>query len=454
MTVTVVVVSGPIGAGKTTLAQRLVQRFGALPLSTRDFLRERFPRTGEGLRPMQDLGASLDRETAGRWLADAVLAAVPSHAPRSHLVVVDAVSSAPQVEGLRRSPRARVVHVHLQASKEERARRSRMSGTAFEEARAHPAELAVDALAPLADLVVDTQRTAPDAVLVRVAGQLGLFGRPSERLVDVLVGGPHGHEDTGRVAEHVAPGYDVLIRVGGLHVGQPAPDAADFTRFQQLPSGTRTAPGAWVVLGPGTPLSLERLRLEMEVQGLPPGQLFIDPAAVLQAGDPGLEAGPSTMRLAADVAALRPFLRPTADVLDDAFARGHRVLLEGSGHPHPGAPARDSTASGCLAEAGIAPGRVRRTLLVCRSGPLEAARQGAGFDWVRLRKAASLNAPTDLAWGLVGELSESNWAARRFEQLTDAARQHLEEVERVAGAPVSLLSTDPVARHLIERTRW
>ncbi|RYZ39339.1 MAG: adenylosuccinate synthase [Myxococcaceae bacterium] len=540
MAITVVAVSGPIGAGKTTLAQGLERRFGARHLSTRQFLRERFPQDGEGRRPLQLLGAALDEETKGRWLAEDVLAALQAHAPASCVVVVDAVRIAPQLEWLRRRRGLRVLHVHLHAPEDALARRyaERRAHaprdtelSTFEEARAHPTERAVSELAPLAELVLDTARTPPDAVLVRVASRLGLFGRPDERLVDVLIGGQYGSEGKGHIAAHLAPDYDVLLRVGGPNAGHRVHDAEGFYTFHQLPSGTRVAPHASVVLGPGAVLSRERLRQEMEDCALAPGRLFIDPLAVIieeadlalegaslkqQIGSTAQGVGAATarkvlrtaaipaVRLARDIAALEPFLRPTVDVLDDAFGRGHRVLLEGTqgtglslhhgDYPH--VTSRDTTASGCLAEAGIAPGRVRRTLMVCRtypirvqspegtsSGPMveeltweEVSRRSghplgdlqrsertsttnrprrvAEFDWVLLRKAASLNAPTDVALTFVDYLSANNWSARRYEQLSEEAHRYVEEVERVAGAPVSLLSTGNEARNIIDRRTW
>jgi adenylosuccinate synthase len=76
------------------------------------------------------------------------------------------------------------------------------------------------------------------------------------------------------------------------------------------------------------------------------------------------------------------------------------------------------------------------------------------FEWTLLRKAATLNAPTDIALTFVDYISRKNQAARRFEQLTDETIRFIDEVERVAAAPVSLISTRFHSRAIIDRRSW
>jgi adenylosuccinate synthase len=435
-----------------------------------------------------------------------------------------------------------VIHVHLSAPEQELAaryerRRSRaVSDTecsSFEEARADTTERGVEALADFADLVLNTQRYPSEAVLVQVACLLGLFGRDVERLVDVLVGGQYGSEGKGQIASYIAPEYDVLVRVGGPNAGHRVyEDLVPYT-FHLLPSGTRVAPQARVVLGPGATLSLTALRQEITDCRLEPGRLFIDPQALLiepsdvtfeeeslrkQIASTARGVGAATarkvlrtaaqpaVRLAKDVEELGPFLRPTREVLEDTYARGGRVLVEGTQGAglslhhgdYPYVTSRDTTASGCLAEAGIAPGRVRKTLLVCRTYPIRVQNPDGGsgtsgpmvgelsweeiarrsglpldellsqertsttnrqrrvseFDWVLLRKAASLNAPTDVVLTFVDYLAASNRSARRFEQLTPEAHRFIEGITRVAQAPVSILSTGFGFRNILDRRAW
>jgi len=81
-------------------------------------------------------------------------------------------------------------------------------------------------------------------------------------------------------------------------------------------------------------------------------------------------------------------------------------------------------------------------------------RRVAEFDWELLRRSAHLNGPTDIALTFADYLDKENQKARRFEQLTEPTIMFIEEVERVAGAPVSLISTRFHTRSVIDRRSW
>jgi len=159
---------------------------------------------------------------------------------------------------------------------------------------------------------------------------------------------------------------------------------------------------------------------------------------------------------------------------------------------YPHVTSRDTTVAGCLADAGVPPTRVRRVIMVCRtvpirvggpSGPLgieltyeelsarcgisvdelketetttttNKQRRVAEFDWQQLRRSSALNGPTDIALTFVDYISVKNRTAFRFDQLTPETQRFVEEVERVSGVPVSLISTNFHWRNVIDRRCW
>ena len=467
-------------------------------------------------------------------MAQALAKKIPN-IPDDASVIVDSVRISGQVAELRKAFGNRVVHVHLTAPLEElnqryRRRKSNIKElSSYKEVKANTTERQVESLKDIADIVIDTHRCTEDDVLVRAASRLGLFERGYTPIVDVLVGGQWGSEGKGHIASYLAQEYDVLVRVGGPNAGHTVYRTDGPFTYYHLPSGTQECQ-ALIVIGPGAVLNEHGLRQEIMDAKFSTDRLRIDPQAMIieeadiqaensqliDIGSTKQGVGAATarkllrtaakprVRLARDIPELESYVDKTWKILDKAYQQGNKVLLEGTQGTglslhhgdYPYVTSRDTTVSGCLAEAGIAPSRVRRTIMVVRtypirvggkepSGPMgiklsfaELARRSghsapslrkaertsttnrprriAEFNWLLLRQSASINGPTDIALSFADYICKQNEHARRFEQLTPETINFVEEVERVACAPVSLIVTrfKHSSRSIIDRRNW
>lgn len=535
----IIVLSGHVCAGKSTVAALLKERFGAVHVRTSDCIMVKRPNTPRERKALQKAGEALDKATGGAWVLDAFrefLYGVGERRP--FLIVVDSARIPGQVEAIRRGYGSRVIHIHLEASRETLAARyeNRHASSiaeldSYAQVLANKTEKGVGDLAADADVVISTERCTIEDVVLRSAAQAGLFGREYDRSVDVIVGGQFGSEGKGQIAAHLAPEYDLLVRVGGPNAGHTVwQDPRPFT-FRHLPSGTMRNPSAGLVIAAGAVVHLPTLLREIAECEVEADRLAIDPQTMVVVdhdieqervlrdtmGSTAHGVGSATARrimerfksradctIAENIDALRPFVRSTLGVLDRHFTQRRRVMLEGTQGTglslyhgeYPYVTSRDTTVAGCLAEAGISPSRVRKVVMVCRTYPIRvqspnngtsgfmpleisweeiARRSGlplnelkctertsttnrerrvSEFNWACLRRAASLNAPTDIALTFADYLDSRNRHAQRMDQLSPSTIRFIEEIERVAAAPVSLISVRFHSRAIVDRRRW
>jgi adenylosuccinate synthase len=525
-----IVLSGEIASGKSTLAQTMSQR-GWTVIKTREVIEAMFAQRNGGRAPkdrpeFQAFGDHLD-ENVPTWLSTAAIAQSLTGAN----LVIDSVRREDQIESLR-EVFGRVVHVHLEAEPGSLRERFEKRGDIdnYERIKAQRTEAQVNNLRSIADLVVNTSRSEPRDVEVR----LDAFLNRSEvtPCVDVVIGGQYGSEGKGHVVSHIAHEYDALVRVGGPNAGHTVlrPDNGEKVSFYHIPSGALHSPRAILILGPGAVINPKVLEKEAQyLGGLEKlrGRLMIDPQAnviseddianeaglVASVGSTGQGVGVATARkivergtrkLARDCEMLKPFMRPSLEILDYAYRTGVRVMLEGTqgtglslhhGH-YPYVTSRDTTASGTAGEAGIPPRRIRKVIVVVRTNPIRVQsppggtsgpmgrettweeiskragvpadelrlkemttttkrqRRVAEFNWQDLHRATMLNGPTDIALTFVDYIDHANQSARRYEQLTPETLRFIEEVERVAACPVSLITTRFHKRSIIDRRAW
>ena len=156
-----------------------------------------------------------------------------------------------------------------------------MASVPYDRLKSNRTEKQVEDLASLTDIVVRTDKCSKGAVLFRATALLNLYPRSNEALVDVLIGGQYGSEGKGNIVGHIAPEYDLLVRVGGPNAGhqvyaEPTPE-----KYFHLPSGTGRAPNAQLLLGPGAVIYPPKLMEEIAMHKVSADRLTIDGQAMI-----------------------------------------------------------------------------------------------------------------------------------------------------------------------------
>jgi adenylosuccinate synthase len=219
-----IVLSGPIGVGKSSFASELEKLFDVRRVSTRRWLIENAGAENER-GSLLAAGERMDRETGGGWVAEAA-AAGAANVPEDAVLLIDSARIAPQVENLRSRFSGCVFHVHLHAADETLEHRylnrpAEMKEFAtYAELRLNGTEAAVGELAATADLVLDADHADPRTLAVTAMAFHGQVPPEIKPLVDVIVGGQYGSEGKGNVVAHLARGYGALMR-GGAKCGTP-----------------------------------------------------------------------------------------------------------------------------------------------------------------------------------------------------------------------------------------
>lgn len=533
----VIAVSGPVAVGKTALTKEIEGRFATHRISTRQFLLAEG--ASDDRTALIQKGKDLDQQTDGAWVRDKCAPVIAQHEAVADVILVDAVRTERQVHHLRQAYGRRFVHVHVTANPDTVRKRYESRGApgdtvSYDVVRADSTESGVWQLDKIADRVVVNELCEPPSLLARATAGLGLFPLTPTPIVDVVISAQYGSEGKGQICGHLAADYAYLVRVGGPNAGHQVADPR--YNYRQLPSGTGSNPDAKLLIAAGSTIQPDQILKEMSDLGVKKGRIVIDEQAmVIEQSDRDFESqagGVATIgstkqgagsalarkilnrgktpvfggavRLAKDHPDLQPYVGSVGRELEDAYAAGSRVMLEGTQGTwlslhhgqYPNVTARETTAAGCLADAGIAPARARRVVMVTRSYPIRvggdsgpmgvaqgieidfetvAARSGlsveeikpaehgsvsgnlrriAEFDWEQVRRSAALNGATDIALTFSDYIAASNRSARRFEQLTDETRAFIAELEHVTNCPVSLISTRFDRFGVIDRRNW
>ena len=108
-----ILISGPVSSGKSTLSHDLADRFGFAIYRTREWLGRRLREEAPDRANLQEEGDRLDVRTRGRWVLEEFTKELPSQA--NEVVILDSVRTRDQIERLRGAFGPVVTHIHVTA---------------------------------------------------------------------------------------------------------------------------------------------------------------------------------------------------------------------------------------------------------------------------------------------------------------------------------------------------
>lgn len=161
-----ILLSGAVGAGKTSIANTLIAQFEFKKIGSSDYLLSLIPPAelkegDERRRQLQELGDHLDHTTDYRWIVDPVATGAIARAPLVSNWLVDAVRKKRQVEHFRELLGSNLRHIHLTAPEAVLRARYTERGGNYDEAIAHSNEVNARSLITIADDVIHTTEASP-----------------------------------------------------------------------------------------------------------------------------------------------------------------------------------------------------------------------------------------------------------------------------------------------------
>lgn len=427
----ILLLSGEIASGKSTLSKNLEDRFNFKICKTREALKELGRKKLKGKEPSRDflqkLGETLDKSEKGKWVLNSFEEKFGYQFNDFNFYVIDSVRILDQIKHFRTAYSYSIYHIHLIASSnclkerflsraDENQKTKAVATNEYKSAKADPTESQVHTLQNDADLVINTELCSKEDVFTRVASFFKLLAPTKNELVDVIVGGQFGSEGKGQIAAHIAPEYDCLLRVGGPNAGHTVYEEPEKHVFHLLPSGSHRNQHAKLILGPGSVINVDKVLHEISKYNIVDEfskRLTIDENAIIISesdikkedklkgtiGSTGQGVGMATAnniieRLkgndkhkAKNCSKLKPFIGNTFEVLEDLYRNNKRILLEGTQGTglslhhgiYPFVTSRDTSVAGCLSEAGISPKRVKRIIMVTRTYPIRVGGTSGPF---------------------------------------------------------------------------
>jgi len=177
---TVVLFSGPIAVGKSSVARELLERFSFDRVSTGTYLSQLAQQRGTAVSrtSLQEIGDRLDEESDYRWVIDNVAVSTIASKPNVTHWLLDSVRKHRQVHHFRHHYGSSIAHVHLTASEtilEARYNARLIAGgeyagnTPYSVAIQHPNEISSRSLIDVADLVINVEGRSSNDIATEIA---------------------------------------------------------------------------------------------------------------------------------------------------------------------------------------------------------------------------------------------------------------------------------------------